>query len=146
MRLALKVVPIFAGLEEKALDVLLEEAKREVFPAGKIVLREGEDGHRMYLIEAGKVLILKSFGQSNEIELAQFGPGEFFGEMCILEPMPREATAQAVMDSTLIGISSSAFHHLYQRMPAQHSILLLNIARDLSRRLRRLDEVFAAKQ
>ena len=146
MRLALKGVPIFAGLDEKALDVLLDHAERDICPAGKIVLREGENGNRMFVIEKGKVLVVKNFGRENEIELAHFGPGDFFGEMCILEPMPREATAQAVMESTLIGISSFGFLHLYEKMPAQHGVLLLNIARDLSRRLLRLDEVFAAKQ
>jgi len=146
MRCALKSVPIFAGLDEKALDVLLEHAERETYPEGKIVLREGENGNRMFVIEEGKVLIVKNFGRENEIEFARFGPGDFFGEMCILEPMPREATAQAVTESALIGISSSGFHHLYQKMPEQYSILILNIARDLCRRLRRLDEAFAAKQ
>ncbi len=99
----------------------------------------------MFLIEAGEVRVIKNFALPNEVEFDRFGPGEFFGEMCILEPMPRAATAQAVTNARLIGISSFGFHHLYQRMPAQYSILILNIARDLSRRLRKLDEAFAAR-
>jgi len=43
-------------------------------------------------------------------------------------------------------VASTAFYRLFEKMPKQHSILLLNLARDLSRRLRHLDEVFAARQ
>jgi CRP-like cAMP-binding protein len=99
----------------------------------------------MYVIESGQVCILKGFGTPAPVTLAALGPGEFFGEMCILEPMPRCATGQAATKVSVISIASSAFHHLYQKMPKQHSILLLNIARDLSRRLRHLDELFAAR-
>jgi CRP-like cAMP-binding protein len=65
--------------------------------------------------------------------------------MCILETLPRSATVQAMVDSTLLSLSSVTFYHLYHEMPAQHSILVVNIARDLSRRLRHLDEAFAAR-
>ncbi len=145
MRLLLKGVPVFAGVEEAAIDLLLEESKRDLYPAGAVIVREGENGNCMYLIESGTVRIVKNLGREDECEITRFGGGEFFGETCILEPYPRSSTAQTVTASTLIGISSFAFHHLYQRMPAQHSILLLNIARDLCRRLRRIDETFAAK-
>ncbi len=68
-----------------------------------------------------------------------------FGEMCILETLPRYATGKAASQATVVSVASRAFYHLYQKMPKQHCILLLNIARDLSRRLRHLDEVFAAR-
>ncbi|MBI3875106.1 MAG: cyclic nucleotide-binding protein, partial [Verrucomicrobia bacterium] len=64
---------------------------------------------------------------------------------CILETLPRVATVQAVTETHLLWMSSLAFLHLYERLPAQYGLLVLNIARDLSRRLRRLDERFAAK-
>ena len=73
------------------------------------------------------------------------GVGDFFGEMCILETLPRAATVLAVTDATLYSLTSMAFYHLYEVMPGQYSILVLNIARDLSRRLRHLDDVFAAR-
>jgi CRP-like cAMP-binding protein len=138
-------VPIFAGLEEKALDIFLEHAARMKFPDGGIIAREGESNNSMYLVETGAVRIIKNFESPEAITLTTLGPGEFFGEMCILETLPRIATGQAVGGTTVISVSSAAFYHLYQKMPAQHSILILNIARDLSRRLRRLDEVFGAR-
>jgi CRP-like cAMP-binding protein len=65
--------------------------------------------------------------------------------MCILETQPRSATAQAVGQATVVSVATSAFFQLYQKAPEQYCIVLLNLARDLSRRLRRLGEAFAAR-
>ncbi len=65
--------------------------------------------------------------------------------MCLLETLPRVATVQAISASVLLRLSAMAFLDLYEAQPEQHSILILNLARDLSRRLRRLDEAFAAR-
>lgn len=138
-------VPIFAGIESKALEIFLKHATRMEVADGTIIAREGEANSSMYLIEAGAVRIIKNFGAPDAVTLAVLGPGQFFGEMCILETLPRAATGQASGPTTVVRLTSMAFYHLYQEMPAQHSILMLNIARDLSRRLRHLDEVFAAK-
>jgi len=138
-------VPIFAGLDDKALKVFLEHAKKMVFADGDVIAPEGEANHSMYLIEAGAVRIIKNYNTTDAVVLAVLGPGEFFGEMCILETLPRSATGQALGQATVVSVASSAFYHLYQNMPGQYSILILNIARDLSRRLRHLDEVFAAR-
>jgi len=145
VRAALQNVPIFAGLDEAALNLLWERAKEIKTAAGEIVVREGETGNRLFLVGEGQVRVCKHFGQPDEIELAKLAPGNFFGEMCILETLPRSATVQAIIDSTLYTLTSLAFYHLYEAMPAQHSILVLNIARDVSRRLRHLDEIFAAR-
>jgi CRP-like cAMP-binding protein len=145
VRAALQNVPIFAGLNEAALNLLWERAKEIKTPAGEVVVREGEVGNRLFLVGQGLVRVCKQFGQPDEVELAKLAPGNFFGEMCILETLPRSATVQAVNDTTLYSLTSLAFYHLYEAMPAQHSILVLNIARDVSRRLRRLDEIFAAR-
>ncbi len=141
----LQNVPILAGLEEAALNLLWERTTETKTSAGSVIVREGDVGNRFFLIGQGSVRVCKRFGEPNEVELARLGPGDFFGEMCILETLPRSATVQAVSDTTLHSMTSMAFYHLYQAMPGQYSILVLNIARDLSRRLRHLDEIFAAR-
>ena|SRR2546430_1745650 len=141
----LQNVPILAGLDETALNILWESAIQSRATPDCVIVREGEVGNRFFLIGEGLVRVCKHFGQPREVELARFGPGEFFGEMCILETLPRSATVQAVTDTTVYSLSSLTFYHLYQAMPAQYSILVVNIARDLSRRLRHLDEIFAAR-
>jgi CRP/FNR family transcriptional regulator, cyclic AMP receptor protein len=137
---------IFAGLDDKALKIFLKHAERIVVPPGGVIAREGEINRRMFLIEAGEVQIIKNFDTPDPVTLAVLGPGEFFGEMCILDMLPRCATAQAASQASVVSVAASAFYHLYEKKAKQHSVLLLNIARDLSRRLRHLDEVFAARQ
>ncbi|HYV28579.1 MAG TPA: cyclic nucleotide-binding domain-containing protein [Candidatus Eisenbacteria bacterium] len=138
-------IPIFTGLSEETLKHLWQQVEPVDVSAGTVIVREGELGSRLYLIGSGFMRVCKNFDKPNEVELAALTEGDFFGEMCILETMPRAATVQAVTDSTLYSMSSMAFYEMYEKMPGQYSILLLNIARDLSRRLRRLDEVFAAQ-
>ena len=138
-------VPIFAGLNDVALEQLLKTARQLVVPAGEVIVREGEIHSLFYVIGSGSVRVCKNFGQPQERELITLGPHEFFGEMCILEALPRAATVQATTETTLFGLSAMAFYHLYKMQPAQYALLVLNIARDLSRRLRRSDEIFAAR-
>jgi CRP-like cAMP-binding protein len=141
----LNKVTIFAGLEPSALELLMERAQRSAIHHGEVIVREGESGSQFYLIASGSVRVCKRFDRADEVELARLKAGDFFGEMCILETLPRAATVQAVTDAVLFSLPAMAFHDLYKAMPEQHSILLFNIARDLSRRLRRLDEIFAAR-
>jgi CRP/FNR family transcriptional regulator, cyclic AMP receptor protein len=138
-------VHIFAGLDDKALEIFLERARRASIRQGVVIGLEGELNHCMFLVETGKVSVVKNFNKPETLILAELGPGDFCGEMCILEAQPRAATIQAATKATVISVPSSAFYHLYEQMPKQHSILILNIARDLSRRLRRLDEAFACR-
>jgi len=145
VRAVFEKVPIFTGLNETALQLLSEEAEEVSAPAGSIVVNEGEPGHHLFIIATGLVRVCKRFDRSDELELARLRAGNFFGEMCILETLPRAATVQAVPATTLYTLSAQTFHHLFKNMPDQYSLLLLNIARDLSRRLRHLDELYAAR-
>lgn len=145
MRALLQTIPILAGLDEAALDLLWARATQSEAQAGSVVVREGEAGNRLFVISEGLVRVCKDFGKPHEIELTRLGRGEFFGEMCILDTLPRSATVQAITDTSLFSLNSLTFHQLYKAAPAQYSILVLNLARDLSRRLRRLDEKFAAR-
>jgi CRP/FNR family transcriptional regulator, cyclic AMP receptor protein len=141
--IAWEKIPIFAGLQPRALEFLRGKAKEVVAAPGEILVREGETGNRIFLIRSGEVRVWK--GEGDPVEIARLRAGDFFGEMCILETLPRAATVEAVTDSLFCSFSSINFYHFYEAMPDQYSILVLNIARDLSRRLRKLDEAFAAR-
>jgi CRP/FNR family transcriptional regulator, cyclic AMP receptor protein len=135
-------VPIFAGLDDDALALLLSEARRIECSADELIVREGESSNEMFVIAEGTARIWKRFGTLRQVELAEIGKKDFFGEMCILETLPRAATVQATGSCTVAGIKSSAFYRLYRARPEQHGILILNLARDLSRRIRALHERF----
>jgi CRP/FNR family transcriptional regulator, cyclic AMP receptor protein len=141
----LQKITIFAGLDEAALTQLVSKAVRLEVESGHVVVREGESGNRFYLLLTGSARVVKAFGTEDEVELAKIHAGDFFGEMCLLETLPRVATVQTESPAVLLRLSAMAFLDLYESRPNQHSILILNLARDLSRRLRRLDEAFAAR-
>lgn len=143
MKHLLCAVPIFAGLNDRALEIFLERAQSLCFSPGELIVREGEANRSMFIIESGGVSIIKNYGAAHPVALVTLGPGQFFGEMCILETLPRIATGLAISQTTVVRVDSMDFYHLYQKLPDQYSILVLNIARDLSRRLRHLDEVYA---
>jgi len=138
-------VPVFAGISDESLQLLAAEATINEVAEGQTIVREGEPGHSMYLIRSGKVEVVKHLGETEETSLAELSDGDFFGEMCIVEPMPRAATVRTVSPSVLVELPSSTFQHLYGKSMEDFNIVILNIARDLARRLRHLDEVFAAR-
>lgn len=146
MRTLLESVPIFAGLSGKALDLLCREGSDYAFADGEIIFREGEPGDSIFVIASGKVRISRNFGEPGEVELATLHPNELFGETCLLETLAHTATAQAAGPTRLFNITGRTFRHLYEQMPGQYGILMLNIARDLSRRLRQLDAAYMARR
>lgn len=138
-------VPVFAGLSDASLQLLADESILSEVPAGENVVQEGDPGHSMYIIRRGRVAVLKHLGKPDETELCQLADGDFFGEMCIVEPMPRAATVRTVQPTECLEISSSVFQHLYKHSMEDFNIVILNMARDLARRLRQLDEAFTAR-
>ncbi len=146
MRQLLESVPIFAGLSPEAFDLLLAEGTEITLNDGDVVFREGEIDEAAYLIESGQISIVRNFGLLRETELTILEATEFFGETCLLEMIAHTATARAVGPTLLFCLRGKVFYHLYKRMPAQYGLLIFNIARDMSRRLRHLDEVYGARQ
>ncbi len=108
-------------------------------PAGTVLFREGDRGQTMYVIRAGKVNIQKHIG-TDEITLAVLGPGEFFGEMALLEGLPRSAGATVAEDALLIELEQNAFAAMVRR----NGEIALRVMRRLSSRLREADRQIQA--
>jgi CRP-like cAMP-binding protein len=106
------------------------------FPAGQHVFREGDLGTEMYIIQEGKVEILNRMGDEDRV-LAVLEKGDFFGEMSVLEDLPRAASARALTDIRLLQINGSTFDQMLQANPE----IAVRMMRKLSRRLRETDEL-----
>ncbi len=145
VRSLLLPIHIFAGLDEKVMDSLAGVCKERHADAGDVILSQGAVGREMFVIAQGEVEIIKHLGFPEEIVLAKMGAGEFFGEMCIIDCMPRAATVRASRPTDLYSLKNTDLLQLFQRWPDQYAVLILNIARDLCRRLRSLHELFAAR-
>ncbi len=99
-----------------------------------LIFEEGDLGIDMYIVQHGKVAILKSF-KGRERQLALLGQGDFFGEMSVLEDLPRTATARAASECRLLQINGSTFDQMLRKNPE----IAVRMMRKLSRRLRETD-------
>lgn len=139
----LRDIPIFAGLKPDALQELADHSTEASFPPDALVFREGEPGSELFVIYRGRVEVIKHLGESRETTLAKLKPGDFFGEMAVIERVARSASVRAVKRTLLLSFRASQLHRLFINRPDQYAIVILNISRDLSRRLRALDENWA---
>ncbi len=131
--------PLLAGLSDEAIMFLAAKSINSSVPNKSLVFREGEFGNEMYFILKGSAQVICNYLQPTQTLLANLSAGSFFGEMCLLETLPRSASVVTCEPCQLISISSIALLRLYETSPQQYGLLILNIARDLSRRIRSLN-------
>jgi CRP-like cAMP-binding protein len=115
-------------------DQLSQRFGRE-FPRGATLFREGEPGREMYVVQQGRVTVSKKVGEVEKI-LASMGPGEFLGEMSILNNRPRSATATCAEDSKLLVIDAKTF----EAMIRGNAEIAIRMIKKLSDRLAEANE------
>jgi signal transduction histidine kinase len=113
----LRQIPLFADLSEEDLEQLYRMAETVSIPAGQLVLREGDQGDSLYVVLTGELEVTKRQG-SQDILLAVYMPGQFFGEMALLEQAPRSASVRTLQESRLLVISQAAFQTLLTCSPS----------------------------
>jgi len=134
----LRSVSIFADLDPAALAALERLAEPRDFPAGAVVVSQEERGDALFVLVTGKVKVVLYGDSGREIILSIFkSPGDFFGEMSLLDNEPRSATLMADGPSRLLVLSRRDF----QAHIEGHPRTALRILQELSRRLRRADAV-----
>jgi len=112
----IRTIPLFSIYEDKALIELMQRAKLRSVSAGELVFDQGDAGDSFYIVYSGKIRILKKNEQGKEINLGVCMRGDHFGETALITENPRNATARAVEDSTLISIDKHLFNdYLFAR-------------------------------
>lgn len=126
------------NLDRELQDKLVTYMKVEDFKAGDVVFNERDKGDKIYLVDAGQIAIKKSidWAQGRELIIDFCDPGDFFGEMAIIENLTRSARAEATEDSRLLVIDGEIFLELMRDNPAEFTKLLFSMIRILSNRLR----------
>ncbi len=110
---------------------------------GTVVFKEGDSGRELFVILDGEVEVLKRSKRGHEARVAILGPGDWFGEMSILDVLPRSATVRAIAPARLLRVTAHELDALYRKDLRSYSLLVLNIAREMSRRLRVADGLLA---
>jgi CRP/FNR family cyclic AMP-dependent transcriptional regulator len=123
----LRRVDLFGGVSARSLGLIADTAVDLAFPSGEYIVRQGQVGTGFYLIASGKVGVLHGSKR-----LASLGPGEFFGELSVLDQAPRMAHVIAEEPTVCLALASWDFTRLLERNPR----IALAMLRVLARRLR----------
>lgn len=132
-------MPIFDGLEHTTVEHLLKGARIRNVDRGEVVFREGELDTSLYVIEHGRVSVHRHW-KENQYKLRELSTGDCFGELALMDFMPRSATVIAEDDCSLIQIFAAQLGEFYAINPQQYTLIYINLGREVSRRLRDSDK------
>jgi CRP-like cAMP-binding protein len=135
----LRHVPVFADLAEDDLGRVAEVAVRRRFQAREVVFREGDESNTCYVVRTGQARAVRAHGDGRSITLANFGPGDIFGELAMFDDERRSATVETLQDTDAIAILGGDM----RRLLSEHPTIAIKLLGSLGRRLRETNERLA---
>jgi CRP/FNR family transcriptional regulator, cyclic AMP receptor protein len=134
-------IPIFRGLPDDVISRIVEVCRVVQLPPEAELMKEGELAHGMFVVREGELEVCKRGRNGHEFCLATLKPGDCVGEMALIDIQPRSASARALTPVTLYVVDQTEIARLCERDLNAYALLVLNIAREISRRLRVADQV-----
>jgi len=125
---------------EEQIEKIIPLMQQEDFEPDEMIITEGKPNDKVYFIIKGQVAVTK-----REVLLARFGEGDAFGEMEVLDVMPAVASIKAITQVTMMSVSNKTLRAIYNMDVKVFSLIIMNLARDMSRRLRNTDEKLASQ-
>ena len=132
----LQAMPIFGGVSQQALSFLLTRCPEIEIAQNAYFFKEGEQADSLFILERGTALVLKG----RDIKLRYLVRGDCFGEMSLIDLNPRSASVRAIEPCIALELSRQSLFALYEYDLEQFVIIQMNLSREVSRRLRALDE------
>ncbi|WP_051549251.1 Crp/Fnr family transcriptional regulator [Nocardioides sp. URHA0032] len=131
---------LLASLDEDERRRVLSAARRRSYGRGDVLVHEGDPSDSLHLVSSGRLAVRVSTSDGENATLNLLGPGDYFGELSLLEGSPpvRSATIVALEDAETLSLSAAEFRDLRRRHPAANQLLLFLMARrveELSARL-----------
>lgn len=151
----LKCHSLFGGVTDEAFELVKPHLRIEHFPAGATIIDEGQVNDRIYFIYRGLVEVTKtpsaispelSAGAglaANERHIAVMHEGDTFGEMELIDVQPCAATVRALEDTSTLTLSNRDLYQISKVDMKTYALLVMNLAREISRRLRVTDDLIA---
>lgn len=135
----LRAIGLFGGLADEALEFLSASTTATPLLAGFEVFREGDPPSAIHVVLQGELELVRKTSDGREVRLALLHPRDWFGEVGLLDMCPRSATVRTLAPCLLLPIPASLLHSLYRRDLKAYSLFLLNLTREMCRRMRVLD-------
>ena len=131
----LKAVPLFATISEEQLRMLTTMVTRRSASRNTTIMSSGDATDSLYIVLSGRLKVMMSDSEGKEVILAILGPGEFFGEMGLIDDEPRSASVVTIEPCELLSIAKRDF----KRVLTENSEMAMAVMRGLVRRLREAD-------
>jgi uncharacterized membrane protein len=138
---SLSQVPLFKRLEPHELEKLAEEVDQADYKAGDIIFNERDRGDALYVVETGSVRIWVWDQDVQEVTLAELKPGEFFGELAVLDRGERSTSATAIVDTHLHRLSSDDF----QQFLMEHPDCAIDVICEIGTRMRQTNQLVSQR-
>lgn len=142
----LLATPFFGGLSDASLDLLISMLVERRFDGGATIVAEGEPGRSMFIVHSGELVVSRLGNSGQIIRMSGLAPGEFFGEMTLIEMQNRSATVVAESPTVLYELTARSLYTYYKADIHAYVMVMQNINRELCRRLRRADNRIAELQ
>jgi len=131
----LSASPLMHGMGEEELSSLLSTAERRIYEPGDRIVKEGTPSECLFALADGTVEVVKGDGDQAVILNTLEERGDFFGEMSLIDILPRSANVYAGGEAKILAFPKQVLTTLFARVPRVQMTLVLNIARNLSLRL-----------
>jgi CRP-like cAMP-binding protein len=133
---SLRKIPLFEDVGDEALETIGDLLIERRIPKHQTIVEEGLAGDYMYVIRDGEVKVTKLSGDGREKILELLGPGDFFGEMSLLDNAVRSASVKSLTETRILALSRHDFLKELRRNPD----LAMAVIQELTRRVRQMDE------
>ena len=136
--------PLFGAVDDRAMPATMPLMREFNFAAGEVIVQEGEDGDSLFVICSGSVEVLKAGPTTNDLlckRIAILKVGDVFGEMELIDMQSRSASVRALEAVSVLALSNGDLFQIYESALPTFALIVLNLAREVSRRLRSIDDL-----
>ncbi|MDT8440952.1 MAG: cyclic nucleotide-binding domain-containing protein [Desulfuromonadales bacterium] len=127
---------VLLGLDDQDLERLAAQCELRTMAEGTTVFIENMPGESLFIVKTGAIRVSRMFAEADEKTLLVLGPGDVFGEMAVIDGLPRSATARVAEDARLICLGKPAFDKLVGECPETALKIVMNLTRVFIKRVR----------
>ncbi len=132
-------IALFSSLDDDTLELLSQRLVVSSAKVGDLIFEESDAGRAMYVVLEGSVTLFKRCQCGHTPEMRTALAGDWFGEMSLLDVMARPVSARAAADTKLLAVCPTDLSAVYRADLKMYSLLVMNMARQLSRKLRKVE-------